>query len=131
MKHFTIDRSYIKDRTIGRFTGMGLDLVTLELPWFFNKRNQSCIPEGTYLCSADNTGKHQWFKINNVVGRDSIEVHIGNYIKNTKGCPLIGLKFDEIHNVMSSEASLKLIKNTVGDEDFILTIKQGAADMWL
>ena len=131
MKHFTIDRSHLKDRTIGRLTGMGLDLVTLELPWLFNKRNQSCIPEGTYLCSADNTGKHQWFKINNVVGRDDIEVHAGNYIHEILGCPLVGLKFDESYSINSSVASLNLIKNTVGDEDFILTIRQGGADMWL
>jgi hypothetical protein len=70
------------------------DLIAavLELPWRDNQRNISRIPEGVYLMERYISPKHGYevFKLRDVPGRDDIEIHIGNYIRDTLGCPLVG-----------------------------------------
>lgn len=65
---------------------------SLENPWQNNQANISCIPAGRYNVERDNTGKFQYYKILNVVGRDNIEIHQGNFAKDTRGCVLFGHK---------------------------------------
>ena len=79
-----------------------LTLHTLERPWLANKTNVSCIPTGTYELKPRAAGtffaraKERWghefgLHITGVPDRSLILAHWGSYIKNTKGCLLVGL----------------------------------------
>jgi hypothetical protein len=68
--------------------------VTLELPWLDNQHNISCIPSGTYECFRELSPKHGiCFELRNVPDRQEIQIHIGNYPKDTLGCILVGKEF--------------------------------------
>lgn len=109
MNHYTIARSYLRDRTVGILTGNGLRMDTLERPWLDNKVNVSCIPEGTYYVRRDTTGRFAYYKIENVAGRSHIEFHHGTKPEHSNGCIL-------------TDAAILL--EDQGDESFILTIRQ-------
>ena len=67
---------------------------TLELPWNDNKKNISCIPKGVYEVEKRHTEKSKYkyehLHILDVVDREMVLMHIGNYPKNSKGCILLG-----------------------------------------
>ncbi len=68
--------------------------VTLERPWKNNAVNVSCVPAGDYMCKRINSPRHGiTFEVENVKGRTHILFHIGNRIKNSKGCILTGSRF--------------------------------------
>lgn len=117
-----LSRTYGPLQTLGRlivFDGniKKLEMVTLELPRNGNQRNVSCIPEGTYDVEgyySQSRGACFWVK--NVPGRDSILIHSGNYNKDTKGCILPGIYYDDINNdglidVVESRAALNRLVN--------------------
>lgn len=71
---------------------------TLELPWNFNKRNVSCIPEGSYafvrrpsglVARITNSEQVESFEVF-LKGRTNIIVHPGNTTDETEGCILTG-----------------------------------------
>lgn len=68
---------------------------TLELPWVDNQRGISCIPLGTYEVRL--LPSKRWGRpiphIQNVPGRSAIEIHIGNFLRDTDGCVLLGNRF--------------------------------------
>tara|TARA_S200002703_G_scaffold135922_1_gene125008 strand:+ start:846 stop:1325 length:480 start_codon:yes stop_codon:yes gene_type:complete len=64
-------------------------------PLFLLERQKVAIPKILYPLGADFTGKHQWVKILNVPKRFNIEIHAGNYLRDTIGCPLLGQNYDE------------------------------------
>jgi hypothetical protein len=71
---------------------------TLELPWKDNKKQNSCIPVGTYKVikhNSPNFGK--CFKVLEVPGREDILFHKGNFNKDTKGCILVGKDFIDVN----------------------------------
>lgn len=71
-------------------------LVTLELPWFANQHDISCIPDRKYKISRFKSPTHgEVFKVNDVPNRSDIEFHIGNSSKDTKGCILVGMGFNQ------------------------------------
>lgn len=119
-----------KHETMGRLTdARGRHLAfTLELPWRGNVRNLSCIPEGTYDLVPDNTGRHRWWKIPNVADRDAIEVHAGNTVADTRGCPLLGtsaLCTEDGYRVGGSRAALTALKAKLGERRHKLEVKRG------
>ena len=68
--------------------------VTLELPWKNNQQNISCIPADDYICVPVDSPKFgQTYEITNVPGRSHILFHGGNELRDTKGCILVGEKF--------------------------------------
>lgn len=72
---------------------------TLELSWKNNQRQISCIPDGMYCVVPNFSFKHgTCFRLSNVLGRDNILIHKGNFNKDTKGCILIGHGFEDIDN---------------------------------
>lgn len=78
-------------------------LSTLELPWQDNEPNASCIPPGRYYCTrvkdrtlAGGTIIPNTFEVNDVKGRSGILFHVGNFAKDTHGCILLGIGFDEM-----------------------------------
>lgn len=83
---------------------------TLELPWKDNQRSKSRIPNGYYSAikhMAPEKGKSVW--IQNVIGREEILIHIGNFIYDTRGCILLGTKF--MH--MNADGGLDLFDSAV------------------
>lgn len=68
---------------------------SLELPWLDNQRGISCIPLGTYEVRL--LPSKRWGRpiphITNVPGRSAIEIHIGNFLRDTDGCVLLGNRF--------------------------------------
>lgn len=95
-----IKRSYKENHTSGvmdiyRMSNKALDhriqLFTLERPWKDNQRSISCIPEGVYTLTPDNTGRWKdTLEVMGVPNRSEIEFHVGNFVGNTEGCILVG-----------------------------------------
>ena len=98
----------------------GNDIYCLELTerGFEHGFNGECIPEGTYKIKRDRTGKFRWFKlINNDLLKDNgktkaIEIHVGNYLKDTEGCLLFGIGFDHDNLYGSEDIIIKNSKKT-------------------
>lgn len=99
---------------------------TLEPPWNNNQPNQSCIPEGSYICTPHSGTKYKnvW-EINGVPNRDAILIHQGNKLKNTTGCVLVGKSFavlDGEYGVKDSILALNGLR-AIMPKEFTLTIK--------
>ena len=75
----------------------------LEPPWKNNANKVSCIPDGEYLLvprESEKYGKH--LRILNpdgseILPREVVLIHIGNYFTNTEGCGLVGRSFADIN----------------------------------
>lgn len=79
---------------------------TLELPWLGNVRERSCIPTGEYsVIRAESPKFGRCYYIKDVPGRDGILIHVGNTLKDTRGCILPGLDVD-YSSVLNSRAAL-------------------------
>lgn len=100
---------------------------TLELEWNGNKRQESCIPAGSYKATKWNSPKFgACFKIHGVEGRSDILIHAGNYKKQTKGCILVGERFIDIDkdgatDISNSKVTLNRMLELL-PSDFKLTI---------
>ncbi|MCF8218709.1 MAG: DUF5675 family protein [Bacteroidales bacterium] len=107
---------------------------TLELPDRDNKRNVSCIPEGTYYASF--RGKEQSGSLSydhvilhDVPNRSYILIHIANYYTDLKGCIGLGLMFTDIdkdgyRDISYSTAAFKqLMGNVPKDKGILVTIR--------
>lgn len=106
--------------------------VTLELPWFNNKKNVSCIPAGTYKAIKIFSHKFQkdLYVLQDVQGRDLIELHIGNKIINTEGCILLGMNFNSEYMrstgdycITDSKIAFDSFMSIAPKEGFDITIK--------
>jgi hypothetical protein len=115
-------------RTLGAmFDGSERICETLELPWRGNKHNVSCIPFGTYECRLAYSPSHKrdLYWIHGVPERDSVEIHIGNTVLDTKGCILVGKEREKDMVVHSREAFNKFMAH-MGGANFILSITKEA-----
>lgn len=64
---------------------------TLELPWLWNLQEVSCIPEGEYKGYLRYDKNDKWrIQLEGVPNREAVQIHVGNYTTETKGCVLIG-----------------------------------------
>ena len=81
-------------------TGMILDhegkpiCLSLERPWLDNKINYSCVPQGQYRMKKDirHLGREdecRVWELQDVPGRSQIQLHIGNRVSESLGCPLV------------------------------------------
>lgn len=123
MKKLTLIRSYLPDRTIG-FINSGLDnYVSLELPDRDNQINVSCIPEGLYLVEPDSTGRHKFYRFNNVTGRTDIEMHPASDVQHLLGCIGLGVCFTAKYTLMESEQAMHKFVKDLGNEPFLLQIR--------
>jgi hypothetical protein len=78
--------------TFGILTVGNFRCYTVERPWENNKRNVSCIPEGTYeieLCHH-HRGDYPTYEILDVPGRSLIKIDIANIMLDVVGCIGIG-----------------------------------------
>ena len=86
---FTLQRTYHKEGTNGTLFYKGLFFgFTIELPWLENRRNISCIPEGTYDVKARFSEKFkQHLVLKKVKNRSLILLHPANdALKELEGC---------------------------------------------
>lgn len=64
---------------------------TLELPWKDNSNFISCILPGSYNGILRYDKPDGWrIQLENVPNRTAVQIHIGNYTKDTEGCILVG-----------------------------------------
>jgi len=73
-------------------------LFTLEPPFLDNKKNESCIPTGTYGLvphTSDHLGK--CLLVQDVPNRTDILIHGGNVIADTTGCILVGTAIQKMY----------------------------------
>jgi len=98
--------------------------VTLELPWLNNQHNISCIPEGIYTAVRYMSPKrgYEVFELTNVPDRDAIEIHVGNYPKDTDGCILLGLEYGDCAVGSSQLAFVKFMNKLVGVNQITLKV---------
>ena len=100
---------------------------SLELPWFENQKNISCIPDGKYKYKVakytpQNPEKlpYKAIKILNVPNRTGIWCHVGNWLKDTTGCILFGVeKTKNKAEVTRSKEALDLILSLIPDKGYI------------
>ena len=72
---------------------------TLELPDFGNKRSVSCIPEGKYRCHKITSPSLGYcIEILDVLDREYIRIHKGNYTSQIQGCILVGESLADINS---------------------------------
>ncbi len=104
----------------------GNNIYVLELTesGFKDGFNGECVPKGIYQIKRDRTGKFKWFKlINDKLLRNedgtikAIEIHEGNYLKDTEGCLLVGIGFDSIGLYGSEDI---IIKSSVKTLNYLL-----------
>ena len=64
---------------------------TLELPWLWNEKGVSCVPNGRYFAFLRYDKGDKWrIQLTGVPGRSGVQIHMGNYPHHTKGCVLVG-----------------------------------------
>lgn len=84
---------FTKKSTIGPLTiAEGFDCFILECPWKENRPNFSCIPPGRYRVTLYLSPSRGYVVplLHGVPDRTEIEMHIGNWPKDTRGCLLPG-----------------------------------------
>lgn len=97
-----------------------ISFTTAELPWRDNIPKESCIPIGEYKLRKGHSMKWKtdvWF-IQPVPKREAIQIHPGNFVRDTQGCILIGNSFismEEGRTIGNSAVAFeKLMKDTEG-----------------
>ena len=64
---------------------------TLELPWHGNANDVSRVPAGVYAAFIRQDGSRGWrIELRDVPERGNVQLHVGNYSHQTKGCVLLG-----------------------------------------
>lgn len=91
----TIYREYPSQKCTSGYLAVNDNIIayTLERPWADNQQNLSSIPAGTYPGTLRYDHNDHWrIELQNVPGRQNIQIHIGNQPDQSKGCILVGLK---------------------------------------
>ncbi len=98
--------------------GDTFNCVTLE-------RHDIHIPEGVYKVTLYNSPDHGCIVplLNDVPGRSFIEIHWGNYERDSKGCILVGMQRDGFAIDASKSAFQSLMNVLNGCNDIQLTVK--------
>ena len=141
MRELTLTRNKSTDQgTLGRLTCAGLSLFSLELPWRSNMRQRSCIPADRYICKPYRSPKFKdVYLLQDVPGRSAILIHAGNFAgdidhnfrTNSQGCILLGQSAGTAQGqlaVLNSQAAMRVLRDFIGRNDFILTILEASHD---
>ena len=113
-------REYNENETLGSLSVTDdkgvvvFNCKTIELPSKGNKKQMSCIEEGTYEChKVVSPSKGKCFSVENVHGRSAILIHKGNYAAgkkvDTQGCILPGMKFADANG----DGNIDVIESTI------------------
>ena len=124
----TIDRNMTcqDQSTIGRIIVNGNEVGrTLELPWQNNETAVSRIPSGTYSAIIRSDGSKKWrIQLEDVTDesghvRKFVQIHVGNYATQIRGCILIGSDIIQAPNgdcmVPNSRATLDKLANEMAN----------------
>lgn len=118
--------------TLGQFIIKGKLFQTIERPWLNNKRNESCIPPGRYLCKflkQSASGKYKnCYHLQDVKDRSGILIHNGNLVSHSKGCIIFGMKRGKLGSqraVLSSKTAMGRLVRLTRKKDFYLTVTGG------
>jgi hypothetical protein len=98
MKTIKLTRvAYIDDGTFGVLFDEDTPFcLTLEREWRDNKRGESCIPAGQYICRKVKSPKFgDTFEICDVPDRSHILFHKGNLEDDSHGCILVGEMYEK------------------------------------
>lgn len=90
---------------------------TLELPWRNNLNQISRIPAGAYRAKARTDGDLGWrVELEPEHGRDFVQIHIGNFPRNSIGCILLGSGRSASDGcaVLDSGAAMKDLRSRYG-----------------
>lgn len=111
-----------KTETLGILHCGEFRCFTLELPWMDNKPNISCVAPGIYKWKKRiSPGKgYEVIELIDVHGRSFIQIHLGNYTSQIKGCILLGLGLkdidkDGVFDVTNSETAFNKIMAMTAD----------------
>ena len=116
--------------TLGFLTLMSrintIAFTTIELPWKNNRPDESCIPPGKYKWKRY-LSPHRGFEVillENVPGRNFIEIHPANYVSQLRGCIAPGLTFgdingDSIIDVKNSRTAFNKIMESINESGII------------
>ncbi|MES0881782.1 DUF5675 family protein [Roseibium sp. SCP14] len=88
-----IERKHSNEECTSGYLAVNGEVIayTLELPWQNNEPLISSIPPGTYSAHLRYDKSDKWrLQLDNVPGRDGIQLHIGNYTGEIEGCILVG-----------------------------------------
>lgn len=99
LKVVTIKRiASLPDSMLGVMLDEGIPFcVTLERPWYDNRPEVSCIPEGEYMAKRVVKPKHgECFQIMDVPNRSDILIHKGNFPTDSQGCIIVGEQFEDV-----------------------------------
>jgi Family of unknown function (DUF5675) len=97
---------------IGELSVNGLFVCyTLELAWLWNQNNKSCVPPGKYNGFLRHDHKDKWrIELTEVPGhREHVQIHIGNFPRDIKGCVVVGTSYtpDAVFNSVQAYQKLK------------------------
>ena len=96
---------------------------TLERPFLYNIRSESCIPCGIYLCSYA-TGAKGGYLLQDVPNRSGIMIHVGNTLSDTSGCILLGKSFNTRKELERSREAVNLFEGILDRQDISLSIEE-------
>ena len=107
MQTITISRyGYMPTHTPGEIIvgpGVAKFFATIEPAWSNNVDNVSCIPEGKYRARRFASPKHGTvWQLDDVPGRENIQIHVLNFAHQTEGCIGLGLR----HEIINREAAV-------------------------
>ncbi len=113
----------------GTLVAKGETFHCIERPWLDNRRNESCIPAGTYEVtflprSASGKYKNVWH-VHDVPGRSGVLIHKGNLVEHSRGCLIIGKRRGWITRkpaVLNSGTALGEFNDLMRGETFTLKI---------
>lgn len=120
--------------TFGLLEGPCLSLHTAELPWRDNRRRESCIPTGLYLCRPYSSPRFpDVYEVTGVPGRSAILFHSGNfagdrfkgYKSDVDGCILPGSGRGLLQGQMAVTGSLQAmdrLRTYLGKKEFELRV---------
>jgi len=77
------------------------------------------IPAGEYIVTADNTGKHRYYRIHDVPGRTAIEMHPANWMHELGGCIALGMRLGRTRDMdpymIASRLAFDELRHRLGD----------------
>ncbi len=130
MRHVILQRAFQDDDvTLGmlKIKDVAHDpIYTLENPWLDNRAWSSCIPPDTYVAEKYDGFKYKnVYQIMGVPHRSGILFHKGNFVRQTFGCILLGLKSGILNDkpaVMDSGDAMDYFRKLMGKKPFTITV---------
>jgi hypothetical protein len=113
-----ISRKSITDQCIMGYLLVDGEVIcyTLELPYVGNINDISTIPAGKYTGFVREDGSKGWrIELDDVAGRENIQIHVGNYTNQIMGCTLVGMgaNVDDC-TVSESQKARNALKSILG-----------------